>query len=537
MPIRVASAGQLTRWGALPLAAALGVAVERQSHSWSDPLRWLPDLVVGLVLIGAAQIAWAHQRSMAALLALAGLLWFLGTLWPPALFLPVAVIVHLLVTAPGARPRSRLDLGAVLAGYGAAVAMPSWRSDAGVVLVAVGLVLVLGLAAVRARGRARQQRLVALGAGAGLSFALIVSAVLRTVVPSGQAVVPALLLHELAVCAVVIGLVRGFGRPPVNLVTDLVVELEETRSGTPRDALARLLGDPNLQIGHLTADGEYLDTGGHRVPLAPSEGGRTATLVERDGNAFAVLVHDTVILDEPALIEALISTTRLTGSNTALRVEVEERMAEVDGSRRRLLLASDEERARLERRLRDGAERRLEALADVLRDAAEAAGPAEHVGHARRELMQTLDDLRALAQGLRPRELDQGLPGALRALARSSPLQIDLTVPDERFDPDVEMTAWFVCAEAVANVVKHAGVAQASIALSRQEDTLVVTVTDDGWGGADLTRGTGIRGLADRLDAVHGLLNIESPAAGGTRVTAALRLGRNTEIPLGRNTG
>lgn len=524
MPQRVASWwAQVARWGVLPLAFALGIAVERESASWSDPLRWLPDLVVGLVLVGAAKIAWAHQRPVGVLLGLAGLSWFLGTLWSPVLFVHVALIIQLLVTVPGWRPRSNLDVAAVAVGYGVAVAMPSWRSDVAVVGVAVGLVLVLGRAYVRSGGATRRQRRVALVAGAGFASALLASALLRTVVPSGHGVEPALVLHELAVCAVAVGLVSAFRRPPATLVTDLVVELEETRSGTLRDALASTLGDPTLQVGYVTDDGDYLDAHGDRVVVPPSDGGRTATLVERDGRPFAVLVHDSAVLDEPTLVAAVSATTLLTGSNAALRTEVSDRVDQVDASRRRLLLAADEEQARLEERLRGGAERRLEELQEVLGKAVTTtAEPPEHVDRARHELAQTLADLRALAHGLRPRELEHGLRGALGALVARSPLDIDLAVSNERYPGEVEMTAWFVCAEAVANAVKHADAGWASIVLSRHGDTLVVIVTDDGCGGADVALGTGLRGLADRVDAVGGSLRIDSPVGSGTRVMAAL---------------
>ncbi|MBA2464154.1 MAG: hypothetical protein H0V42_04150, partial [Nocardioidaceae bacterium] len=110
----------MARWGALVVAAAAGLAIERGSDSWSEPVLWVPDLVVGLVLVGACLVVWTRQPATSALLGLAAGAWFLGTLWPAALFLHVGVIVHLLVTPPAWRPRSPLETCAVLAGYGAA---------------------------------------------------------------------------------------------------------------------------------------------------------------------------------------------------------------------------------------------------------------------------------------------------------------------------------------------------------------------------------------------------------------------------------
>jgi len=525
---RAADAGQAARWGALVVAAAAGLAIERGSDSWSEPVLWVPDLLVGLVLVGAGLVVPREQPAIGTLLGLAGAAWFLGTLWPAALFLHVGVIVHLLVTAPAWRPRSPLDAAAVVAGYGAALSMPWWQSDVAVVAVALGLVAALARGLVRARGTARRHRLVALRAGAGLASALLVGAVARMLFPSGAVVLPALLLYELAVCAVAVGLVLAFRHPVAARLTDLVVELGDARSGTLRDALASTLGDPSLEVGHLTPGGQYVDAQGARVHVPTPGAGRTATLVERDGRPFALLVHDDAVLDEPALVAAVAAATRLAESHATLRVDVGARLVELDASRRRLLLAADEEQARLERRLRGGAERRLESLEALLAAAAAASvAPAEHVDRARRELAHTLDDLRTLAQGLRPRELDQGLRGALLALAGRSPLPLDLSGPDERYDPDVEATAWFVCAEAVANAVKHSAATRASIVVSRRPDDLVVTVADDGDGGADPSRGTGLRGMADRVDASGGSLRLVSPTAGGTQVTAELPLCRH----------
>lgn len=531
MHFRPAARSRVARWGAMVVAATAGLAVERGSDGWSEPVLWVPDLAVGLVLVAAGLVVWTRQPATSALLGLAAGGWFLGTLWPVAIFLHVGVIVHLLVTLPAWRPRSLREACAVLVGYGAALTLPLWQSDFALAGVTLGLVLVLARGLVRPRGRAGRHRLVALRAGAGLATVLLLGALARLLLPSGVAVVPVLLLYELSVCSVAVALVLVLRGPRVGVVTDLVVELGDMRSGTLQDALATTLGDPSLEVGHLTAAGQYVDAYGARV-LTPTTGdGRAATLVEREGGPFAMLVHDATVLDEPALVAAVAAATRLAESHTTLRTDVDVRLVELDESRRRLLVAADDERARLERRLRNGAERRLESVDALLRSAAaRAATPTEHIDRARCELAHTLDDLHALAQGLRPRELDRGgLHGALRALAGRSPLPLDLHVPDERYDPDVEATAWFVCAEAVANAVKHASATRASVVVSHPLDALVVTllVADDGGGGADPSRGTGLRGMADRVAASGGSLRLVSPTAGGTRVTADLPLRRH----------
>ena len=209
-------------------------------------------------------------------------------------------------------------------------------------------------------------------------------------------------------------------------------------------------------------------------------------------------------------------------SNTALHAEVDRRVADLEASRRRLLLAADEEQARLERRIRDGAEHRLEGLSELLR----SAGKGEHLARARDETARTLTDLRDLARGLRPRELEHGLRTALVALAERTPVPVDVRMADRRYDTELESTAWFVCAEAVANAVKHAGAGQTLVEVSPRDGHLVLAIADDGCGGADFGRGTGLRGLADRVEALGGRFRLDSPAGGGTRLTAELPLGR-----------
>jgi signal transduction histidine kinase len=515
--------GPTRRWLLLLPAAGVGLLVERNADGWEDPRLWAPDLGVGLVVLAAA--AWAAQRRrvVAGLLVLTAGSWWLGTLWPPAVFLHVGLLVHLLLTTPGWRPRSASTAAAVVAGYTVAVAMPGWQSETGMALLATGLVAALLLERRAATAATGAQRRLALRTGVGLALILLSGVALRTLVPDGGGAAGALFLHQLAVCGVVVALAIGVRAPPVGQVTDLVVELGEARSGGLRDALAGALRDPGLELGHLVG-GRYVDADGRQIRLPAPGGPRTTTLVPRDGAPFAVLVHDAWVLEEPALLQAVASATRLTVSHAALQQEVAAQLAQLSASRRRLVVAADREQQRLERRLREGAERELTALSVVLQDASVVASPGSHLLQAQQELARVLDDLRALAQGLRPRELDHGLCGALRALAQRSPVPLDLTVAEGRFEPEMEAGAWFICVEALANIVKHAGATRAAVRVERTPDDLVLEVTDDGAGGADPSGGTGLAGLADRVDALGGRLRVHSPAGGGTTLTAQLPL-------------
>jgi signal transduction histidine kinase len=191
-------------------------------------------------------------------------------------------------------------------------------------------------------------------------------------------------------------------------------------------------------------------------------------------------------------------------------------------------VAADDERRRLEERLRGGAERRLVALHESL-GAEQAAEPtrtsAEHVDRARAELASTLGQLHELARGLHPRELtDAGLPGALAALADRAAVSVDVDVRAGRLPPEVEAAVYFVCAEGLANVAKYAAAGRVTLAVEASDGRVRALVADDGAGGADMTRGTGLQGLTDRVEALGGTLTVTSPPGRGTRLAAEIRL-------------
>ena len=215
------------------------------------------------------------------------------------------------------------------------------------------------------------------------------------------------------------------------------------------------------------------------------------------------------------------------GLDITLRKQQEE---ELRASRARIVAAGDDERRRLERNLHDGAQQRLVALSIALRLAQAKVGsdPAaadELLEEAGEELAQALDELRELARGIHPAVLtDRGLRAALEGLASRTPLPVELSVPEERLPEPIEAAAYYVVSEAVTNVVKHANASAVDVRVATGGGSVVVEVADDGVGAADPESGSGLRGLADRLAALDGVLRIESPPSGGTRVVA--------EIPL-----
>ena len=313
-----------------------------------------------------------------------------------------------------------------------------------------------------------------------------------------------------------------------SAVADLVVELGSLPPpALVRDAIASTLGDESLELAFwLPADRRYVDLDGNT--LSPTdEAGRAVTVLEHDGKRLAALVHDPALLDDSELVEAVAAAASLALENSRLQAELRAQLAEVHASRTRIIEAGDAERRRLERDLHDGAQQRLLAIRLVLQLArgqlAEGgAAVDELLAEADAEVVGALEELRSLARGIHPAILtEEGLAAALAALARRAPVPVELIVCQERLPATVEATAYFVAAEALANVAKHARASRATIGVTRRDGAVAVEVADDGMGGAD-AGGAGLRGMRDRVEALDGSLRVESPSGGGTRVTAAI---------------
>ena len=528
-----------------PAGAAVGIAAEWILFGWADPRHWVPDLVTGWTLIACGLVAWSRrpESRSGALMAATGFSWFLGNfagsgidsvdwLGAHALYVYRGPLVHLLVTYPSGRLSSRLDRVAVAVGYAAAVLTPVWRSELATIVLAVLLVVVCARTYLRTVGPARRARRLALWAATGLGLVLAGGAAARLAVPPGEASEPSLLALEAALCALAGGLLAGLLSSSWEraAVTDLVVELGESRSGTLRDELARALGDPTLEVGYwLPNEGAFVDSEGRPFALPDPASARSVTMIASEGRPIAALVHDPAVLDDAGLREAVSSAARLAAANARLQAEVRNQVAELRASRRRILEAGDEERRRLEHRLREGAEDRLERLAEQLRRARLSAGSdaaRERIERTEAQLERTLEELRRLGHGLHPRVLaEAGLPGALASLAEQASVQVEVVAPTLKLPAEVEAVAYFLCSEALANIAKHASASRVSISVTTGDGRVRIEVKDDGFGGADPAHGTGLRGLVDRVEALGGTLHLESPAGAGTRLAA--------EIPLG----
>jgi signal transduction histidine kinase len=294
-------------------------------------------------------------------------------------------------------------------------------------------------------------------------------------------------------------------------------------------ALADALGDRSLKLVYWRPSaGHYVTYDGRRVELPAPGSGRAVTEVEREGIRVGAIIHDSSLADEPGLVRAVAASAALALENERLEAELRARLDELQSSRARLVEVSMFERRRLERDLHDGAQQRLVALSLQLGlarrslDAGDGRSAVTMLDAARDELARALEELRELARGIHPAVLtDRGLEAALEALAERAPLPVSLDqMPAERLPAPVEAAAYFVVAEALTNVAKYAGASNAAVRINRNGSYAVVEVRDDGVGGADPAVGTGLRGLADRLAALDGRLEVHSPPGAGTTVRA-----------------
>src|SRR6188472_2178861 len=294
-------------------------------------------------------------------------------------------------------------------------------------------------------------------------------------------------------------------------------------------ALADALGDRSLKLVYWRPSaGHYVTYDGRPVELPEAGSGRAVTEVEREGIRVGAIIHDASLADEPGLVRAVAASAALALENERLEAELRARLDELQTSRSRLVEVSMFERRRLERDLHDGAQQRLVALSLQLSlahrrlESGDGYAAGKMLDAARDELARALEELRELARGIHPAVLtDRGLEAAIEALAERAPLTVSLDeMPPERLPAPVEAAAYFVVAEALTNVVKYAGARHAGVRVARSDGYAVVEVRDDGVGGADPAGGTGLRGLADRLAALDGRLEVHSPPGAGTLVRA-----------------
>jgi signal transduction histidine kinase len=515
------------------LVAASVVALERAR--WRRPRALLAAAAFALL---AADLQWASADAVWTLGFLADGLW-------------AALLVHVVLTFPDGRPWSRAstitiagayvatiggqaagafvdpdsrDLLSISAQRTAADAIDRAQAVLGIAVALALLVLVVQRLRVL-RGPARRAQAPLLVAGA--LTVPIAALSLAWLGVTGRDVSRLGTIDRFAALLVPLGLVAGVSWPRLRRseASDLVVELRTEEATSLRERLARVLGDPTVELAYRLADGRYVDAAGELMEL-PSGSERAITLVTVRGEEIAALVHDPALLDEPALVESVRATAGLVLENERLAAEVRAQLAEVRASRTRLVAATDAERRRIERNLHDGAQQRLVTLSLTLGLAAsrDRTDDPDVVARAQDEVDAAIAELRELARGIHPTLLrEEGLESAVRALARRTPLPVAVEgSASGRLPEAVELAAYFLVSEALTNVVKHASASQVGVRLAREAGTLRVAVTDDGAGGARAAPDSGLAGLRDRLEALDAKLVIESDPGAGTSISAEI---------------
>jgi signal transduction histidine kinase len=315
-------------------------------------------------------------------------------------------------------------------------------------------------------------------------------------------------------------------------VSALVASLGDggARRDRLRDALAQALGDPSLELAFwLPERGGWVDAAGAAVELPADGAMRTSTVIEHDGRPLATIVHDVSLAEEGDLVRAVGGAASLALENERLDAELRANLHELRASRARIVESADAARRRIERDLHDGAQQQLVSILLALRVAQsrleeDPRAAADMVDAATRDLSSAIDQLRELARGIHPAILsDRGLGAALDALAARMALPVEIgAVPTQRLPASIEAAVYFVVSEALTNVSRYARASRVHIEVQSRDGEVVATVADDGVGGADPAKGSGLRGLTDRVAALDGRLEVESIQGRGTTVRAVI---------------
>ncbi|MFL5955394.1 MAG: sensor histidine kinase [Gaiellaceae bacterium] len=504
-------------------AGALGILAAWQGFAWSDTRSWVPDLLAGWTLsgLGVATFALGRSRGAAVLLFASGVGWFVGDFhatdphWVGWLashlsWLFLAPLVQLALAYPSGRPRTQVTLATTTVVWlAAATPWVDWNDDTTLAVGMATLVVVALGESLRVRDEPRAVPREGVGALLLLLlWALVVPRLTTTLEPitfdSGVALVGALLFAGL--------------HSRVDLA-ERAIELDET-TATLRDALAELLHDPGLQVGFATEQGELVDELGRTIE-AVQPGRRTTELA----SARAVVVHHPAVLAAPEDRKAVAVAAALAATRARLRQDLRRRAEEVSRSMTRLIRSEDDERMRLASQLEASTAGGLADVARLVGNARlSAAGEPELealLDRAAEQLDRAEKELASLAAGLGVPALLAGLPSALGELVAGLPLRVELHVAEVDLPDELAATIWFVCAEGVANVLKHARASHLVLEVADTGAAIGVHVEDDGRGGADAA-GSGLGGLRDRVAALGGTLDVWSRHGRGTRLVATL---------------
>jgi signal transduction histidine kinase len=523
------------RWLVIPAGIVLGLLAETGWPPGVDTRIVLADLAIGWLFIGSGYVVWRSRPAsrVGVLLILTGTGWFAATFYRPAEFLYCGPLIHLLATHPTGRLRGRMSRHVVAAGYVLSAAGIVRTLDPigiaiGVVIIGIGIAGQVERLAGRGRSRAVIDVLsVALGAvlGGG-SLARVLGSPLD---------VSALVAYEVLLAATAVTIVTEVVwrvSSPTGLARFVVDLGGAADAGTLRDRLARAVGDSSLTLGYAVAGvpNAWVDDAGAPVERPARTLDRTVTPIAANGVELGFVAHDRASVGDPRIVGLIAAAAGLAISNSATQAEIRRSLAKVDASRERLVHAADAQGRRIESTLEHGVDARLARVAELLGLAANVRPGDSQLVAVIDELRAARDRLRDFSRGVYPASLSSGgLATALEELGSRSPVPVETELVRNRYDPAIESTLYFVCSEALANVAKHARATRIGVQLSEAADGLVLRVGDDGVGGASVSAGTGLRGLADRVEALGGSLVVDGRSGLGTAVTAVVPLRGNVE--------
>ncbi len=315
-------------------------------------------------------------------------------------------------------------------------------------------------------------------------------------------------------------------------ISDLVasIGIHDGQPARIEAALAEALEDPSLRFAYwLPAQQRFTDAEGHALPPSELAADRLWFPVELNGEPVAAVVYDRKNGDQSALLGPAGSAAALSLENVRLEAALRAQVEELKRSRALLVEATDNERRRIERDLHDGAQQHLISIALNLtfatkRIAVDPTEAARMVTESTSALTAVTEELRDLARGIHSAMLaDRGLDAAVRALADRSALPVRIAdIQSAELPDDVESTAYFVVSESLANAARNSNASEVRVEIWLEGGALQVEISDDGVGGANPERGTGLAGLASRVSSLDGEMQIISPDGEGTIVRATL---------------
>ena len=503
---------------AMGLLGALAVQADSQAPSASP---WLTamDIAVGLAFVTVALVARGPLPERV-LVAAVGPAWLAGSFLVGARSLHQAVLAVALAAFPGGRVRG----------------LVSWLLVGLAGLAALGLLPQLGVAAlfagiaatVLARWRndpARAWYPAAAAAAVAAVLAWVWWIAHRRTGTFDATVI--LLGYELVLLLVAGGFPFGaaaVARERARLADSLVSEGQLAGLDGLAAVLGDALGDRGLQVYRWReAEAAYVDGRGRRVA---DDGDRRWLAIDGPGGPIAVVAHRSSALDDGPTVATVAGAVRLAVTHLRLQEEQQNRLRELEAARARMVAAADRQRVRAAAELREEVQASLRIAQSELGALRAAVGDPEAaaaIDVVVQELAAATGEIADLVAGIPPADLGGGRLGrALQALAEASPVPATVAVADDAAgSQEAETALFYVCCEALANAVKHAGATRVEIAVERLDGGIVATIADDGRGGADPS-GSGLQGLADRLAARNGRLRLDSPPGAGTTVTATV---------------